>query len=261
LLIISALLFALSLSCWWMQRVAFSPNSDADATRAILDDTGIRSEIATVIASADAPTLEQSPAQLKEFIEQIAALDAGGALMTEFVADAHARLIGDTDEAVQVSGPVQVTIVRDERVATLAPVTIPVQEVGALPIVDSLAGWTALISAGLGVLCLIGGIVLRPERGETILALATGLGGLAVLLVLLGYLVPVAVLPALSDTTWMGVFPALANHNRTLTFGAAIISGACAVGLWFFASSSRPRPQTSTPLSMGRYREQHRWSS
>lgn len=254
------MLFALAISSWWMQRVAFSPSPDAASTRSILDDSDIRAEIATVIASADAPTLGQSPAQLKEFIEQIAALDAGGALMTDFVADAHARLIGDTDDAVQVSGPVQVTIVRDERVAEMPPVTIPVQEVGVLSIIDTAAGWTALVAAGLGLLCLIAGVIMRPEHGEARFALACGLGSLAVLMIVLGYLVPLTVLPALSDTTWIGVFPELANHHRTLTFGVAIVAGALAAGLLFFSTGRQQRPQSSTPLSMGRYREQHRWS-
>ena len=50
LLVISMVLFALAISLWWFGRVAFTPVDDTSTTLAILDDSGIRSEIATVIA-------------------------------------------------------------------------------------------------------------------------------------------------------------------------------------------------------------------
>jgi hypothetical protein len=260
MLIISGVLIALAIGTWWFQRVAFSPSADADRAHAILADPDIRAEVATVIASADAPTLGQSPTQLKEFIEQITALRAGSALMTDVVADAHARLIGELDEPVGISGPVQVTIVRDERVATMAAVTLPVQEVGTLSIVNTLAGWTALVCGVLGLLALVAGFVMRPERGEATFAAASGFGSLAVLLIVFGYLVPLVVLPSISTTTWMGVFPQLANHYRTLTIVFAIVCGAIAVGLLWLSGSIGQRRQSSTPLAVGRYREHQRWS-
>jgi hypothetical protein len=260
MLIISGVLIALSISTWWFQRVAFSPAADADRAHAILDDPDIRAEVATVIASADAPTLGQSPTQLKEFIEQITALRAGSALMSEVVADAHARLIGNLDTPVRISGPVQVTIVRDERVAALAAVTVPVQEVGSLSVLNTLVGWVTLVCGALGILALAAGTVMRPERGEPALAMATAFGSLSILLLVLGYLFPLVAMPALSETTWMGVFPQLANYYRTLTIVFAVTSGAIAVGLRYMSGSLRQRRQSSTPLSVGRYSGQHGWS-
>ena len=240
--------------------MAFTPTPDTDDTAAIVGDEDIRSEIATVLASADAPVLEQSPTQLKEFVEQIAGIDAGAALMTEFVADAHARLIGQLDEPVRISGPEQAQIVRDERVAVSPPITLPVQPVSALEVVDTLLGWTALASLAVGFVALVAGFVFRPERGEGTFAVSMFFVATGVMLVLFGYLVPLAVLPALSDGTWMGVFPSLANENRTITFGAAIAFVAVGGAIHYLTASRRQRRQGSTPLSMGRYREQHRWS-
>lgn len=240
--------------------MAFTPTPDTDDTAAIVSDEDIRSEIATVIASADAPVLEQSPTQLKEFVEQIAAIDAGAALMTEFVADAHARLIGEVDEPVRISGPEQAQIVRDERVAENPPITLPVQPVSALEIADTLLGWTALAAVAVGFLLLVAGFVFRPERGEGTFAVSTFFVATGVMLVVFGYLVPLAVLPALSDDTWMGVFPSLANESRTITFAAAIAFAAAGGALYYLTAGRRQRRQGSTPLSMGRYREQHRWS-
>jgi hypothetical protein len=139
-------------------------------------------------------------------------------------------------------------------------VTVPVQEVGVLAVIDTLAGWTALVCGALGIFALLAGIIMRPERGEATFAVAVGFGSLAALLVVLGYLVPLLVLPALSESTWMGVFPELANHNRAMTLGLAIVSAVVAAGVLFATGSLRQRRQSSTPLAVGRYREQHRWS-
>ena len=115
-------------------------------------------------------------------------------------------------------------IVRDERVGEMSPITLPVQEAGALSAVDRFAGWIALGGAVGGLLMLIVGVIMRPERGEFTQALAIGLVALAVLIVLFGYIVPAAVLPALSDSIWMGLFPRLANDSLLATLGIALVS-------------------------------------
>lgn len=261
LLIISAVLFAVSISSWWFQRVAFTPSADTGSTQAILGDEAIRGEIATIIASATAAEMSQSPTQLKEFIEQISRIPAGAALMTEFVSQAHERLIGDRDEPVRISAEQQVHIVRDERVGEMATITLPVQEVGVLSVIDRIAGWIALGSAVLGLVLLVVAAITRPERGEISLALAIGLGALAALIIVFGYIVPAAVLPALSDSNWMGVFPRLAGDSLLATIGIALGALILAALVIVGTSSMRQRRQWSTPLSVARYRDDRTWSS
>jgi cytochrome c biogenesis protein CcdA len=259
-LIAAGVFLALAASSYWLGRVAFTPSSDTETTQAILGDEEIRSEIAALVAGADAPVLNQSPAQLKEYIEQIATIPAGAAVMADFVGEAHARLIGERDDPVRISGPQQVLIVRDELVALQQPVTLPVQEVGSVALVNSAVGWISTISAILGALSLVVGMILRPERGEFTLALGIGLASLGVSMIVLGYLVPFALLPAFSGTTWTGVFSRLANHWRTVTFGIGLIAIVLAGLVMFGTTSLRQRRQWSTPLAVGRYREDRSWS-
>jgi hypothetical protein len=126
--------------------------------------------------------------------------------------------------------------------------------------IDTVSWWLAVVAAGLGVVAVLAGIVLRPEHGEPALALGGGLATLAVLFPLLGWVVPAALLPALSDDTWVGVFPALAADSRLITFGVAIGALVVAVVVVAATSGGRQRRQFSTPLAVGRYREQQRWS-
>ena len=260
LLLISCVLFAVAISTWWMQQVAFSPSSDASTTYAILSDADIRGEVATLIASADAGVIGTSTAQLREFVEEISQLDDGAALMGDFVSSAHARIIGDNSEPVVITAQEQYTIVRDERAALQPAITLPVPEVGSLSTVNTVTWWMMVVSAAGGLLLLIVGLVTRPERGEFTYALAVGMAVLSVLLVIFGYLIPVGPLTSLSDNTWMGVLPRLANHSRNTTLLLALISAALAGGVFLGTSSLRQRRQKSTPLSVGRYREQHSWS-
>jgi hypothetical protein len=260
MLIVVAVLVALSVGLWWLQRVAFTPSNDSSVAHSILGDEQIRGQVATIVAGAAAPTLGQSPAELREFIERIARIPEGAALMSDFVGDAHSRLIGERDARVVIDAQEQVNIVRNELVGEAAPVTLPVQRVGSVAFLDAWLGWIALGALGLAVLVAIAGILLRPERGEGTFALGVFFASTAASLVVFGYLAPLLVLPAFSDDPWMGVFSRLASHHRNLTLLLAVACLIVAALIVFGTSSRRERRQHSTPLNVGRYRDDRSWS-
>jgi hypothetical protein len=260
MLIAAAVLVALSVGLWWLQRVAFSPSNDANMAHSILGDDEIRGQIATIVAGADAPLLSQSPAQLREFIEEIARIPQGAALMSEFVRDAHGAVIGSFDGRVVITSQEQVTIVRNELVGEAKALTLPVQRVGSMALLDDWLGWTAIGTLALGALIVIAGVALRPERGEGTFALGVFFAATGGSLVIVGYLVPLLLLPAFSDDPWMGVFPRLANHHRNLTLLLAVAAFVVAALIVFGTSSRRERRQHSTPLNVGRYRDERSWS-
>jgi hypothetical protein len=260
MLIAAAVLVALSVGMWWLQRVAFSPSNDSGVAHSILGDDDIRGQIATIVAGADAPLLGQSPAQLREFIEEIARIPEGAALMGDVVRDAHGSVIGSFDGRVVITAQEQVDIVRNELVGEAEALTLPVQRVGSVALLHDWLGWIAIGTVALGALVAIAGVVLRPERGEGTFALGVLFAATAGSLVIFGYLVPLLVLPAFSDDPWMGVFSSLANHHRNLTLLLAVVSFVVAALIAFGTSSRRERRQHSTPLNVGRYRDERSWS-
>ncbi len=260
MLIAGAVLVALSVGSWWLQHVAFSPSDDSNVAYSILGDEDIRGQIATIVAGADAPVLNESPADLRERIEGYAQIPDGAALMSEFVRDAHARVIGAFDGRVVITAQEQVNIVRNELVGEEQPVTLPVRRVGSMAFLDGWLTWLALGSLALGVVSVIAGTALRPERGEGTFALGVFFAAAAGSLVVFGYLVPLLVLPAFSDDPWMGVFARLANHHRNLTLLLAVAALVAAALIVFGTSSRRERRQHSTPLNVGRYRDERSWS-
>ena len=261
ILLVSGAFFALAISTFWLDRVAFTPEVDTDATYAIMGDEDIRLQVASVIAGADAAELGVSPADLKVLVTQIARIRDGATEMRVFTASAHERLIGDSDDPVVITPAEQVQITRTERAAAFPPITLPVERVGAFDVLGSITTWTWMITFGLAALTLLLGLVIRPERGEFSFALGAGCAATGILLVLFGYLVPAFLFPSISDDTWVGVFPSLATHRRTLTFVAAIVFVAIGAAAVLFTGGGRQRRQRSTPLAATRYREQQRWSS
>jgi len=261
ILLVSGVLFALAISTFWLDRVAFTPEVDTDVTYAILEDEDIRLQIASVIAGASASELGVSPANLKVLVTQIARIRDGATEMRVFTASAHELLIGDTDKPVVITPDEQVQITRTERAAVLPPITLPVERVGAFQALASVTTWTWMITFGLAALTLLFGLVIRPERGDILFALGVGCAATGLLLLLLGYIVPAFLFPSISNDVWVGIFPSLATHRRALTFAAAIVFVAIGAGALFLAGGSRQRRQRSTPLAATRYREQQRWTS
>jgi hypothetical protein len=261
LLLVAGVFAALAIGSLWLQRVAFTPSTDPAVTHSILGAEEIRMQIATIVASADAPILSQNAQQLREFIAgDIARIPAGAALMSQFVADGHAHLIGENEEPVRITAAEQVTIVRDERVGEEAALVLPVQRVGSVAFLNDWLGWFAVGCAGLALLTVLVGVILRPERGEATFALGVAFAATAASLFVFGFLIPLAVLPALSDDPWMGVFAQLATHHRNVTLLLMVVALVIGGLIVFGTSSRRERRQHSTPLNVGRYRDDRSWS-
>lgn len=252
--------FAFAISVFWLDRVAFTPEVDTDATFAIMGDEDIRLQLGTIIAGASASELGMSANDLRQFVVSISRIRDGATEMRQFTADAHATVIGDRDAPVIITPNEQVQIVRTERAAVLPPITLPVQRVGAMAIIASVTTWVWLISFGLAVLSLLVGLVLRPERGEFAFAFGVGSATTGVLLFTIGYLVPAFVFPSVSDDIWMGVFSQLAKHRQSVTWIGALAFVATGAAAVLLTGNSRQRRQRSTPLATSRYREQRRWS-
>lgn len=260
LFLLAGITLSLAVGGWWLQRAVFDPQPTESHAAAMLDEQGIREEITTIVATASANALGQSPNDVATFVEPILASRPGAGLMTEILAAAHERVIGGSDEPVRITGEQLIQIVRDERAAEVPTVTLPVPEVGTLRVIDSILRWFAPIAAGIGLLLAILALATRPERRE----ITRGLGELALALaasmLVFGYLVPVLLVPTIDDGTWTRTVPQLAKSTLPIVLVAALVLAAGGIGLVVSSAGSGRRKQWSTPLSVGRYRDDRSWS-
>lgn len=262
LFVIAAACLALAAGGWWLQRVAFDTTTSAEIADVVLEDAAIRGQIATVVATAAADQLGVPQPQLRNLVDQyVRANDAEiNAALGQVVADSHARLIGERDAPVQITGEQLVPIVRNQSAAALPPITLPVQEVTALNVIRVSLSWFIPLMAIAGGVAFLLGLFTHPRKSEAISGIGAFLVFCALAVVLLGWLLPVYALPEIDEGTWVGVIPAVARHNLPFVIVTAVVLGVAGVGLMLAGASYGRRRSWRTPVNMSRYSEQRRWS-
>jgi hypothetical protein len=260
LFFVAAILLALAAGGWWLQRVAFEPSSSRAVAREVFQDPEVRSQLAAVVAPAAASTLGIPENELVLIVDRNAANQQAAEFLADIVADAHARVVG-AGGPVQISGAQMVDIVRDQQVASLPAVTLPVEEVGILNTIRTGLRWFVPIAALIGLAAAVLGVLTHPERAEAVFGIGVFCILAAVLAMVLGYVVPTFLLPALSDNIWIEVIPAVANNELRTVAGLSCALAVVGVVLIIGSASVRRRKTSwSSPVRVTRYNEQRRWS-
>jgi hypothetical protein len=154
-----------------------------------------------------------------------------------------------------------VNIVRDQRAAALPAVTLPVEEVSILDTIRTTLRWFVPIAALVGLAAVILGILAHPERADAVFGIGVFCILAAVLAMVLGYVVPTFLLPALSDNLWVEVIPAVANNELRTVAGLSCVLAIVGVVLIIGSAGFRRRKTSwSSPVRVARYNEQRRWS-
>jgi hypothetical protein len=260
---IAAVCLALAAGGWWLQRVVFDPDVSDDVVDVAMESSEIRGELARTMANASAATVGIPPLELRNRIESW--MDADDpevrAALASILADTHARLIGLRDEPVQITGPQLVPIVRDERVAVLPPVTLPVREITALNVIRIGLRWFVPVVAIAGGIALLLGLVAHPRRADAVFGIGMFCLFAAGAALVLGYLVPTFIAPELSDEMWLDLLPAVARTSLPLVLATAAGLVVAALVLVIFSSAiDRRRRSWDKPIAVHQQADQRRWS-
>lgn len=254
----------LAISGFLLERVAFSPGNAADAADAVLQDETLQAEVVRAVSAATisqiAGTDPAGAATLGDNIRIVASTTAGSKVLAQVVRDAHAHVIGESDDPVVISPEQLVQIVRDERAAALPALTLDVPRVGALAVADDVLGWLVPISGIAAIVFFVLCFLARPEKAALIRTLGLGLLVLAASNIVFAYVLPRFVPTLLSDSPWARVAPALADDSLAFTLGTAVVLVAGGLGLFTMSNRMGRSRRWSTPVSTYRYREERRWS-
>lgn len=260
---------SLALSGFWLQYTAFSPDHTRSAAKAVLQDSDIKDEIAQQIAEATVVQLNQNvPDQfpsidtepVRQLVFQNLRTTQGSELLQDVIADAHAKLIGLHDDPVQITPEQMVPLVGNEVAMNAPTIVLPVEEVGALSTARQVLTWLVPVAAGLAVIMLLLGFFAHPEKAELLRSLGILFLGMALLLVVIGYVVPTLVLPLVTDNVWIGAVPKLAADSLPFLLGLTLVLAGAGIGCLAAASASRRRDRWSQPIRRTQYREERRWS-
>jgi hypothetical protein len=252
-------LASLTISGWLLKRSAFDPERTGELAKVVLQDNRIKTEIADTIADAVALQRGKDRLAIRTTVSSVAGTPQGAAFLGKVLHDAHARLIGEQKGPVQITGPQMVLVVRDQIVADMPPVTLPVPKVGLLDLIRRILHWVIPIGAIGAIGLFVIGFLLHPNRAALLHSLGYGLVLLALLIAVLGYVVPRFVLPALSDNMWADVSARLANDSLPLLIGLAIVLGGGGMMLLVGTGLMTRRRRWNAPVSTYRYREERRW--
>jgi hypothetical protein len=256
LFLVAAVAFSIAAGGWWMQRIVFTPDQTRDTAAAILSEPDIRQEINTVISGASAPVIGVTTADLQAFLEdQVLSTRAGAAVLAPIIEEAHDKIIGNRDDQpIWVTGDQMIDIVRDERAEAVEPVIIPIPVIGTLSTTRTTIGWIIPISAAIGMVALVLGLITRPDRRDILRGFGEFSLAMACSMIVFGYLIPVHVMTAIDNGTWTHAIPRLAERTLPVVLGSAAIFGVVGLALILASSSGGKRRQFSTPLSVARYR-------
>jgi hypothetical protein len=259
----------LAISGFVLQRTAFSPSNTEKSAGVVLGDSAVEQELVRAIADAAAPTLPPFPGaarpptspEVAQFItDNVLNTSDGADLLGVVLRDAHAKLIGDTDQDPRITGEQIVQIVRNESAGGLEPIVIPVPRIEALAVAKDVTSWLVpiLATAALAFLGLC--FLAHPERAALVRTLGLGLLVLAALILLFAYVIPKAVPTLLTDSVWARIPPRLADDALPLTLGAVLVLVGGGLALFVVSSRIGRSRRWSTPVSTYRYREERNWS-
>ena len=251
---VAAIAISISAGSWWMQRIVFTPDATRDTAAAILQERDIRLEINSLVSAASSPATGTPVEELGKTAETVMTNRDGAAILGPIIEQAHDRIIGNTDELIQITGVQMVDIVRDQRAADVGTVTLPIDTIGTLNTMRRALGWIIPITGGLGLLLVLLGIFARPERRDVLRALGEFSLALAVSMLVFGYVLPVQMIPAIDNRTWVNAIPRLAMRTWPVVLGSAAVLAALGVVLVLGSMTGGKRRQWSTPLAAARYR-------
>jgi hypothetical protein len=253
--LVAAIAASIAAGAWWMQRIVFTPDATRDTAAAILQEPDIRLDINALVSAQSSLVVGRSVTEISTEVEnQVLSTRAGALMMAPIVEQLHERIIGLRDEPVQITGIQMIDIVRDQRAAEAATITVPVEPIGTLDTMRSLLGWLMLIGAALGLIMFLLGVVTRPERRDVLRGLGELGLALAVSMLVFGYFLPVHMMTAIDNQTWTHAIPNLAMRTLPVVLGSMAIFALGGTALILASTSGGKRRQWSTPLSVARYR-------
>lgn len=268
------LLATLAFASWWTSHTILDTARTRRTTDAVLENTEVRHFVADKVASVVAPsvgvpalnaaagtnratTAASSQAVLADRLGAVLDRRDIRTKLEQFIVDAHQRLIGEgTKPAVLDRVTVRTLVtaalphVTAKDLAKVHAVTFDVPQMGALVSARHALKDRFLLYL-LGALALVAlAIATSRDRRATVKVVGSWLVGISVAHLIVLWIVPVVIVPHVSNSPWAGLIAAVARAlNAGIVVGLVVLA---ATGVAFLLGDRFIAPARATPqLSPG----------
>jgi hypothetical protein len=260
LLSLAQLLGSGALAGWWMSETVFDTSRSREVADVVLADDAVRDQVSAVIADAAAAQLGQDPATVRAIVDQAARTPQGSIVLAEVVVDAHAKVIGERDEPVTVD-PVQLLPILGPGATGLPAIVVPVPTVSAFDWVRRGLDVFVPIAAIAALVCALLAVAIHPDRARLLRFAGVGMLVMAVLVILLGYVLPGFAARELTDSPWAATLRAVAEDSLQLLAGISLVLVGGGVAALTAASAMRRRQQQRQLLAQASRSSTNSWNT
>ena len=223
LIIVGLVIGAVTLSGWWVRRTAFVTSRTEGLADEILSDPILRGDLARRISEQVSTQLGADPLTVRRVADTTLARPQVAVLFAPVLGDIHARLIGAQAGPVVVGPDLIAAALGDARAQALPPVSLEVPKIDELSSArDGLNHYVAE-GAFVAIVLILLGLALHPWRAAAVGLIGVGFLAAAVLLVTVGYLIPVRAVPALSNEPWLAVVPDIAHNQQPVLIAVTVV--------------------------------------
>lgn len=223
LIIIGLVIGAVTLSAWWVRRTAFVTSRTEALADDILADPILRGDLARRISEQVSTQLGADPLTVRRIADTTLARPQVATLFAPVLGDIHSRLIGVQSGPVIIGPDLLAAALGDARAQALPPVSLDVPKIKELS--SAREGLNRYVAEGavVAIVLILLGLALHPWRAAAVGIIGVGFLAAAVLLVTVGYLVPVRAVPALSNEPWLAVVPDIAHNQQPVLIAVTVV--------------------------------------
>jgi hypothetical protein len=245
-IVVGLVVGAVTLTGWWLRRTAFVTSRTERIASSILGDPVLRDDLARRISTQVAPQLGTDAVTVRQVVDATLARPEVAGVFASVLGDIHARLIGMRSGPVLIGPELLTAALGDARAQALPAVSIQVPKIDQLDSARRFLDRYVARGALIALVLLVLGLALHPWRAAAVGMIGIGLLATAVLIVSVGYLLPVRAVPALSDEPWLAVVPDVARDQQPVLVAVTVLLVGAALACLFGAGLlARRRPQAA----------------
>lgn len=228
LMTVAQLALGFALVGWWLNHTAFNPDITEDIAGAVLSNPDVNDQLVRIISANVSAGLAEAGAPIDadtidSVVRQQTHTAGGIALLEDLVTQAHRRVIGESTAPVTITTQ-QLVGMFGSAAENLDPVEIPVPVVTPVSWLDRTLESTVPMALTIAIVAGVLSFLVDSDKAASLRGLGIGLLLVAGVLMVLGYLVPVYVVPNTTSSPWVEVVPQIARDHLQLLGGIALLT-------------------------------------